>query len=124
DSFTVAVSLEDANGNVVLTNSTDTVTITVNGQPIPAVQFASGVANFDGSTGANPQIDITKTGKWQLTATTTAVGGNTLSTPIQISPGPVTQIVYVQGPTNTTAGYPMLAVTVAAEDANNNVVTS
>jgi trimeric autotransporter adhesin len=119
----VVVSIEDANGNVVTTNSTASVTISSTAAGVGGTTnatAASGVATFS-------NLVFTKTGTYTLTATST---GPTLtssaSSAVTIAPGTATQLLFTtQPPANGTAGIALSPAVVASlEDSNGNVVTT
>ena len=86
----------------------------------PVTSNASGVAIFAGCSLSGP------VGAYTLSATDTADGlVVATSTTITLSPGTATHLAFVQGPTNAQAGSTIApAVTVAVEDAANNVETA
>ena len=119
----VTVAVEDASGNVVTGDHTTTVSLAIGTNPGSgtltggsAVAVASGIATFPGLS-----IDKVGTG-YTLVASSTPTYTAATSSPFTITPGIATQLVFVQGPTNSAAGSTITPpVTVAVEDANGNV---
>ena len=121
----VTVAVEDANGNVETTNNTTTVSLAIGVNPGggtltggSAVLVSGGIATFSG-------LSINKAGiGYTLTATSTPAYSAATSAAFNITPGPPTQLAFVQGPSTTQSGSPIApAVTVAVEDANGNIET-
>jgi hypothetical protein len=120
----VQVSVEDAFGNVVTTNSS-TVTVAIGTNPSSGtlsgtlmVAAVNGVASFS-------DLSINKAGTgYTLTAADGALTGAT-SNPFNITPAAPSQLVFTTQPSNTTAGAHITpAVQVSVEDTFGNVVTS
>ena len=118
----VQVAVVDAIGNVV-SDATDLVALTfganAGGGTLSgelSVSAVNGIATFD-------DLSIDKAGvDYALAATSGSLAGAT-SNPFTVSPGAVNQLVFTQQPTNVDAGAAIApAVTVAAQDANGNVV--
>jgi hypothetical protein len=120
----VTVKVEDSNGNVVTTD-TSNVTLAIGTNPgggtlsgTRTVAAVSGIATFS-------TLSINKAGVgYTLTA---ADGGLTKATSsaFNITPGTATQLVLGVQPSNTTAGATVSpAVTVKVEDSLGNVVTT
>jgi hypothetical protein len=128
--FSASVAVEDANGNVVTTDSTTAVTLAIGTNPSSGVlsctntggltvTVSSGVASFTGCA-------ITKTGTgYKLTASSSpSYTAPSNANAFNITAGTATQLVYLQQPTNTVAGSTITpSVTVQVEDANGNVET-
>ena len=121
----VTVAVEDANGNVETGDHTTTVSLAIGTNPGggaliggSVVAVASGVATF-------PGLSINKVGTgYTLVASTASAYTPATSSAFNITPGVASQLVFVQGPTNTAAGSAISPpVTVAVEDANGNVET-
>ena len=117
-SSTVAVQVQDANGNLV-TGSNATVNISstpvgVTGTlSVPAV---SGVATFN-------SLVFSKVGTYTLTATSTGLS-NATSTSITIGPGAPSTLAFTVQPSSSTAGQPLTpAVVVQIQDAFQNLVS-
>ena len=122
----VTVAVEDANGNIETTNNTATVSLAIGTNPGggtltggSSMTVVAGVATFSGLT-------INKAGAgYTLVASSVPAYTAATSGAFTISPGTPTKLAFVQGPTNATAGSAMTpSVTVAVEDANNNVESS
>jgi hypothetical protein len=122
----VQVSVEDAAGNVVTSDSTTAVTVALSSNPGGSTfggtltQTAqNGVATF-----ADLTLDKVGTG-YTLTASSSPATTTPTSNAFDIAPGAPAQLVFSSEPTNTTAGAPIApSVEVAVEDAGGNVVTS
>jgi hypothetical protein len=123
----VTVAVEDASGNIVTSDSTDQVNLAIGTNPAngtltgggpPPVTVASGIATFSG-------LSINKAGTgYTLTASSGSLTTGTSGT-FNITPGTATKLAFLHGPANTAAGATITpAVTVAVEDANNNIVTT
>ena len=123
-SITPAVTVEDANGNVV-TSSTASIAMAIGTNPgsgtlsgTTPVSAVNGVATF-----SNLSINKTGTG-YTLAASSSGLTGAT-STTFNVTPGAANKLAFSQQPTNTAAGQSITpAITVQVEDANGNVVTS
>ncbi|MFI5311545.1 MAG: beta strand repeat-containing protein, partial [Gemmatimonadales bacterium] len=122
-SFSVTVAAQDVDGHVV-TGFTGTVTLALTSGPALGVlsgpttaTTVAGVATFGGLA-----LKPVGTG-YVLTASSGALTP-AVSGPIAVTVGPATMLVFTSGPSNITAGQPMPAVTVTAEDANGNVATT
>ncbi len=120
----VTVAIEDALGNVV-TGASNQVTLSIGANPGSgtltggaAVSPVNGVAAFAG-------LSINKVGTaYTLTASSTGGLTGATSSTFNVAVGAASQLVFVQQPTNTTAGASITpAVTVAIEDNQGNVVT-
>jgi len=120
----VTVQVLDANNNLVTTDSTDSVGITIGTNPgggtlggTTSVTVAGGVASF-----GNLSIDKAGTG-YTFKANSGTFTGAT-SNAFNITPGAATHLAFAQQPTNSTVGVSISpAVTVQILDANNNLVT-
>jgi len=118
----VTVAVEDAFGNVVMTN-TSTVKIAVASGPGGFIGSTTNVAAVNGvATFSNLVLDTA--GTYTLHATdgslTAVTSGN-----ITVNAAAATQLVYEQAPTPVTAGQAIApAVQVAVEDVFGNVVTT
>jgi len=121
----VTVAVEDSSGNVETGDSATKVSLafgvnagggTLTGGA--AVTVVAGIATFSG-------LSINKAGTgYTLTATSAPSYTAATSSAFNITPGPPTQLAFVQGPTTTQAGSSINpAVTVAVEDANGNIET-
>jgi hypothetical protein len=120
----VQVAIEDEAGNIVVTN-TSTVTLTLGGgAPGAALQGTVSRAAVNGVvTFADLSIDTAGTG-YSLTAADGTLTSAT-STSFSINAAAATQVVFLQQPTNSTAGTALSpAVSVVIEDQFGNVVTS
>lgn len=125
---TVSVTVEDAQGNPVTTGSaaSEKVMLTISAGPTTSFSqtlgtavsatAVAGIANFTSLT-------FTTTGMYTLTATGSAVPGGSLSSAFSVGPSPA-KLVFIQGPSSTTAGNPFSSIIVAVEDANGNPVTT
>jgi len=112
----VAVSVEDANGNVV---PGSTASVTISSTPggvggTTTVAAVNGVATFS-------NLVFTKAGSYTLTAASTGLTGAT-SNSLTIAAGAATMSAYTTPPANGTAASPLANVVVSVEDANGNVV--
>jgi hypothetical protein len=121
----VTVAIEDANGNVETADNTDTVSLAIGTNPGSgtltggsAVAVSGGIATFSG-------LLINKVGTGYTLAASSGTLSSATSGSFNITPGTPSQIVFLQGPSNTQAGASISpAVTVALEDANGNVETA
>ncbi|MGD0387444.1 MAG: hypothetical protein ABSC42_00700 [Tepidisphaeraceae bacterium] len=117
----IVVDVEDQFGNIVTTNSSN-VTLAVASGPgslsgTVTVAASSGVATF-----SNVKLDTA--GNYTLTASdgalTTATSGS-----FRVNPAAASQVVYVQQPSNVTAGVAESpSIVVDVEDQFGNIVTS
>ncbi len=121
----VTVAVEDTADNVETGNSTTQVSLGIGTNPGggtltggSAVTVSAGIATFSG-------LSINKTGAgYTLTASSTPSYTAATSTTFNITPGAANRLVFVQGPSNTSAGATIAPpVTVAVEDVNGNVET-
>ncbi len=121
----LTVAIEDANGNVETGDNSTTVSLAIGANPGGgtltgggAVTVSAGVATFSGLS-----IDKAGTG-YTLTASSTPSYTGATSSAFNIVPGAPTQLAFVHGPTDTTAGSNFSpALTIAVQDANGNVET-
>jgi hypothetical protein len=117
------VSVEDAFGNVV-TSNTSTVAVTVASGPgafaggsTTSVAAVSGVATFS-------NLIFNTAGTYTLSISDGSLTGTTTAT-ITISPGAASKLVITQTPASGIAGQALgTALTIGVEDAFGNVVTS
>jgi hypothetical protein len=120
--FTATVSVEDANSNVV-TSDTSNVTValtTPNGATLSGTKTVAAVAGVAKFTG----LSVDKAGTYTLTATDGNLS-NGVSASFTITVGAATKLGFGQQPTNTALGASITpAVTVQIQDANGNVVTT
>ena len=120
----VAVSIEDALGNVVPT-ATNQVTIAIGTNPSSGTLSGTAQVNAVAGVAAFSTLSINKVGTgYTLTASasglTTATSGA-----FNVTAGAAAKVVFTAQPTNTTAGAAVSpAVQVTVEDSQNNVVTT
>ena len=124
--FAVAVSVEDAAGNVVTSDSTDQVTLGIaagtgaSGSSLRCarnpVTVSSGVADFSCS------INTAGSG-YTLSATSGSLTPAT-SSGFQVSAGSPSKLAFTTQPPSTTQAGSRFAIAVSVEDAAGNVVTS
>jgi autotransporter-associated beta strand protein len=114
--------VQDINSNI-LVGDTSTVTLTLshgtfsNGQSTVSATAVNGIATF-----ANLQINAS--GSYILRATDSNPNLDPGFAPFTINAGTAAKLAFVQQPTDPAAGATISpAVTVAVEDANNNIVT-
>ena len=94
----VTVAVEDANGNVETGNDTTAVSLALvnpgggTSRGVQPVTVAGGVATFSGLS-----VDKAGTG-YTLSASSTPSFTTATSTPFDVTPGPPTQLVFVQQP--------------------------
>ena len=122
----IAVSVEDILGNVITTDNTSQIKLTLsintlNGTTTQTV--VNGVATY-----SDLSINTIGTG-YTLTAASTNVGPpplvSAISTPFNIGLGAPNKLAFVQQPTDTPAGqYVNPAVTVVVQDSGGNTVTT
>jgi hypothetical protein len=121
----VKVTLADALGNTVSSDSTTMVTLSIRTNPAGgtlsgtlAQTASNGVATFSG-------LSIDKAGSgYQLSATATGCAG-AVSSLFDVSPGPKAAAVFTVQPSSATAGVAIgPAVTVTLEDALGNTITT
>jgi len=119
--FGAAVSVEDAAGNVVTSNTSNvTVALTTAGgatlNGTKTVAAVNGVATF-----ANLSIDTI--GTYTLTATDSTLTA-AVSSSILVTPGSATKLAFTVQPPASAQSNATFSVTVSVEDATGNVVTS
>jgi hypothetical protein len=121
----VTVAIVDQFGNVLTADTTDTVTLAISNNPgggtlsgTLTVTVNNGVATFS-------DLSIDKAGSgYTLVASSSGLTGAT-SSGFAINPAAADHVVFLQQPTNTSAGQTISpAVTVAVVDQFGNVVTS
>jgi titin len=118
----VTVAVEDSKGNVVTSDSSSTVTLTLssgtfsNGSTTATAIVVNGVATFSG-------LVINKTGSYKLTASDGALT-NVISNSVVISSAAASQVVFQQAPPVAGTAGSSFSVKVAVEDQFGNVVTS
>jgi len=120
----IAVTVEDAAGNVV-TSSTASITIAIGNNAGPGgvlsgtatVSAVSGVATFPGLN-----INLPGTG-YTLTAAASSLTGAT-SSAFNITGSTATQLAFTTEPVNTAGGATMANIVVKVEDSGGAVVTS
>ena len=122
----VTVAVEDAEGNVETGDNTTQVSLAIGTNPGngtltggSAQTVSAGVATFSG-------LSVNKVGTgYTLVASSMPSYMGASSSAFEITPGPATQLAFVQGPSNTVAGSDMTpAVTAAVEDAEGNIETA
>jgi hypothetical protein len=122
----VTVAVEDVFGNVETGDNATTIGLALGANPGngtlyggKSVTVVAGIATFSG-------MAITKVGTgYTLTASSAPTYTAATSAPFNVTPGTATQLVFIQGPSNATAGATITpAVTVAIEDAYGNVETA
>ncbi len=122
----VRVAVEDANGNIETADNATQVNLAIGTNPGSgvlrggsAVTVVSGVATFSA-------LSITKAGNgYTLAASSSPSYTVATSAAFNITPGTATTLVFVTGPSNSSAGSSITpAVQVAVEDANGNIETS
>jgi hypothetical protein len=123
----VVVAVEDKLGNLIASDNSSSVTLTLNsgtfanGKTSVTVQVSGGLATFSG-----PGLDliINKAGSYKLTASDGTLTKAT-SNSIAIAPAAASKLAFQSIPASGTAGVVLAtAVKVAVEDAYGNVVTS
>jgi hypothetical protein len=125
------VQILDASGNLVTTDSTTAVTLSLsagtgtltrNGTSNLTQTAVNGLCDFSSS---NMKIDLAGTNK-QLTATATNNGSLTATTSgiFSIVPGAATQLVFTTAPASSIAAGTSFALVVEVQDVNGNRVTS
>ncbi|HZO34542.1 MAG TPA: HD domain-containing phosphohydrolase [Gaiellaceae bacterium] len=120
----VEVSVEDASGNVVTSDSSTTVTVAVGTNPGGGTlggtltrTVQNGIASF-----ADLTLDEAATG-YTLSATSNPATTTATSASFDIAVGPPAQVVFTGEPTNASTGSPIApSIQVALEDAAGNVV--
>ena len=120
----VAVSIEDALGNVVPTATTQ-VTIAIGTNPSSGTLSGTAQLNAVAGVAAFSTLSINKVGTgYTLTASATSLTTAT-SGAFNVTAGAAAKVVFTAQPTNTTAGAAISpAVQVTVEDSQNNVVTT
>jgi hypothetical protein len=122
DPISVTVTARDQFSNTV-TSYANSITIAIQSNPgndtlsgTKAVVANSGIANF-----TNLSIDKVGTG-YSLTATPTAGAppASATSNAFNVNPGPTTQLVFTTPPASGSAGSPLPAIVVTAQDAKGN----
>jgi len=124
-SFSVGVSIEDADGNVETADNSTTVTLAIGNNPGGSkltctggttATVSSGVASFTCS------LNLVGTG-YTLTATSSPVHPMATSTGFDITPGPATQLVFTTQPPGSSEAGSSFSVGVSVEDAEGNIET-
>ena len=120
----VRVSVEDAFGNVV-TSDTSNVTVTIGANPGSGTLSGTATVAAVGGVAMFSNLSINKAGTgYTLSAADGGLTTGTSST-FNISPASASQVVFTSEPTNTVAGTSISPVVqVLVEDAFGNVVTS
>ena len=121
----VTVAVEDAEGNVEFSDNSTQVTLAIGTNPSAgtlsgggAVTVSAGIATFSGLS-----IDNIGTG-YTLSATSSPAYTAVTSSAFDITQGGATHLAFVQEPSTTVAGVAITpAVSVAIEDASNNIET-
>ena len=122
----IAVSVEDKFGNVITSDNTSMIQLTLSSNTLSGTVIqtvVNGVATF-----SDLSINAVGTG-YTLTANSTNVPPpplvTAISTPFDITAGPPVMLAFGQQPTDTPAGqYVNPAVTVAVQDSGGNTVTT
>ncbi|HEX2067051.1 MAG TPA: hypothetical protein VHI93_09590, partial [Candidatus Thermoplasmatota archaeon] len=116
--------LEDAEGNLVSSESSRTVTLTLTdpqGATLAGartVRFTNGIATFT-------NLVIKMAGTYTLTAKTTAGSFGAESDSLVVTPGPAASLAFATQPVGAAAGAPLSQQpTVVLKDRNGNVVTT
>jgi len=125
----VQVAVEDANGNITTGDNATKVSLAIGTNPAggtlsggSAMTVVTGIATFPGLSinTAGTGYTLVASSTPSFTAATSAafnIGASTV--------GPPTQLVFLQGPSNATAGATVAPpVRVAVEDANGNIETT
>jgi hypothetical protein len=120
----VTVAIVDQFGNLLTYDNTDTVTVAIGTNPSGGtlsgtltVTVSGGVATF-----GDLSIDLAGSG-YTLVASSSGLTG-AASNSFAINPGIADHLVFLQQPTNTSAGQTIAAVIVEVVDQFGNVVTS
>ncbi|MEP7325463.1 MAG: Ig-like domain repeat protein [Gemmatimonadota bacterium] len=120
----VTVLVQDASGNTV-SGATNAVTIAIAANPSSGILSGTFTVNASNGVATFSDLSIDKAGTgYTLTVTASGLSPAT-SNPFNITPASVTQLVFTQQPSDVVAGASIApAVTVTAEDAQGNIVTS
>jgi hypothetical protein len=119
--ITVTVSIEDAQGHVV-TTATSQVTIAIGTNPSSGTLTGTATATAVAGVATFPNLSINNAGTGYTLAASATGLTSTTTTPFNVV-GPPAKLVFSVQPVNVAAGSPIApAVTVSIEDANNNVV--
>ena len=122
----VAVAVEDKFGNLIVSDSSSTVALTLNtgtfanGKNFAIASVVGGVATFAAPNGAD--LLINKIGNYTLKATDGTLSSVT-SGIVSISPAATSQIVFQAVPATGTAGAGLGIVKVLLEDSLGNIAT-
>ncbi len=118
----ITVDVEDSNGNLITSDNSSTVVLSIASGPPAGTASAgvvNGVATFSG-------VYLNTAGTYKFLATDGALTTAT-SNPFLISnaAGPAAKLAFIQEPENTASGAPITpSVTVDVEDSSGNLVTS
>jgi hypothetical protein len=121
----VTVAVQDRFGNLIASDSSSSVTLTLNsgtfanGSTTVTAPVSSGLATF---SGAGLDLIINKTGSYKMTASDGVLTRST-SGAIAIAPAATSQMVFQSIPTTGTAGVVLASVKVALKDAFGNIAT-
>ncbi len=119
----LSVSLEDSNGNVIVSDSTTVVTLDIGTNPNGGTLSGTATAQASGGVATFSSVSINKTGiGYTLTASASGYSSAT-SNGFNITPGSKSTAVFSLQPANGTAGAALASVTVALEDVNGNIIT-
>ena len=121
----VTVAVEDANGNIETGDNSTQITLGLGTNPSLGYLAGGFAVTVTGGVATFPGLSINKAGTgYTLTASSTPSYTGATSSAFNITPGPATQLAFLQGPSTTAAGSPITpAVTVAVEDADGNIET-
>jgi subtilase family serine protease len=120
----VTVQVLDANGNLVTTDNTDSITVAIGTNAGGGALSGTTTLTVSGGTASYGTLSINKTGTGYTLKATSGTLTSATSGTFNITPGKADHLAFLQQPSNTAAGIAIApAVTVQVLDANGNVLT-
>jgi S-adenosylmethionine hydrolase len=120
----VTVAIVDQFGNVLSYDNTDTVTVAIGANPSGGTLSGTLTVTVNGGVATFGDLSIDKAGSgYTLVASSSGLTGAT-SNSFAVNPATADHLVFLQQPTDTTAGQTISAVIVEVVDQFGNVVTS
>lgn len=121
----VTVRVEDANENIVTSDNTTTVTLTLEQNPGGGMLTGNGPVTVQNGTATFSALSIDKAGiGYVLKATSNPALLFALSDTFNVAAGAAAKLAFEEQPTNTERGDTINPIVVRVEDANSNVVSS
>jgi hypothetical protein len=120
----VTVAIVDQFGNVLTSDNSDTVTVAIGNNPSGGTLSGTLTVTVSGGVATFGDLSIDKAGSgYTLVASSSGLTGAT-SNSFAVNPATPDHLVFLQQPTNTSAGQTISAVIVEVVDQFGNVVTS